>query len=115
MDAVIDTTPAWKPIVELLPHLSPGGRMVINAIRKSVSDQQELMRLDYGSHLWMEREIKSVANVTRADVREVLSTAASFGIRPTVEIMPLSEANSALVRLSGATRLRGAMVLEIAS
>ena len=115
MDAIIDTTPAWKPIVEILPHLSPGGRMVINAIRKSTSDQQELLRLDYASHLWMEREIKSVANVTRADVREVLSKAALFGIRPTIEIMPLSEANSALARLSGATRLRGAMVLEIAS
>ena len=115
MDAIIDTTPAWKPIVETLPHLSPGGRMVINAIRKSASDQQELLRLDYASHLWMEREIKSVANVTRADVREVLSRAAAFGIRPTVETMPLSEANSALARLSGATRLRGAMVLEIGS
>jgi len=113
MDAVIDTTPAWKPIVDLLPHLSPGGRMVINAIRKSAADQQELLRLDYASHLWMEREIKSVANVTRADVRDVLSAAEEFGIRPTVEIMPLTEANLALGRLSSATKLRGAMVLKV--
>jgi propanol-preferring alcohol dehydrogenase len=115
LDAIIDTTPVWKPIVDVLPHLSPGGRLVINAIRKSNADQRELLRLDYASHLWMEREIRSVANVTRVDVGEMLAAAVEFGIRPTVELMPLHEANSALARLSGATRLRGAMVLEVAT
>jgi propanol-preferring alcohol dehydrogenase len=115
LDAIIDTTPAWKPIVDVLPHLSPGGRLVINAIRKSNADQRELLRLDYASHLWMEREIRSVANVTRVDVGEMLAAAIEFGIRPTVELMPLHEANAALARLSGATRLRGAMVLEVAT
>jgi propanol-preferring alcohol dehydrogenase len=115
LDAIIDTTPAWKPIVDVLPHLSPGGRLVINAIRKSNADQRELLRLDYASHLWMEREIKSVANVTRVDVGEMLAAAIEFGVRPTVELMPLHEANTALARLSGARRLRGAMVLEVAT
>ncbi len=113
LDAIIDTTPAWKPIVDVLPHLSPGGRLVINAIRKSASDQEELLRLDYASHLWMEREIRSVANVTREDVRQMLAAAAESGIRPTVEVLPLSEANIALARLSSTTRVRGAMVLLI--
>jgi alcohol dehydrogenase, propanol-preferring len=114
LDAVIDTTPAWKPIVDVLPHLAPGGRLVINAIRKSSSDQNELLRLDYATHLWMEREIRSVANVTRADVRETLALAAESGLRPTVEVLPLQLANEALARLSSATRMRGAMVLDVA-
>lgn len=114
LDAVIDTTPAWKPIVDVLPHLAPGGRFVINAIRKSSSDQNELLRLDYATHLWMERQIKSVANVTRADVRETLAVAVEIGLRPTVEVLPLQLANQALARLSGAKRLRGAMVLDVA-
>lgn len=114
LDAVIDTTPAWKPMVDVLPHLAPGGRFVINAIRKSSSDQNELLRLDYATHLWMERQIKSVANVTRADVRETLAVAVEIGLRPTVEVLPLQLANQALARLSGAKRLRGAMVLDVA-
>ncbi|MGZ3332531.1 MAG: zinc-dependent alcohol dehydrogenase family protein [Gemmatimonadaceae bacterium] len=115
LDAAIDTTPAWKPVVDVLPRLAPGGRLVINAIRKSSTDQNELLRLDYATHLWMERQIKSAANVTREDVREVLASAAGIGLRPTVEVLPLNEANAALARLSGATRLRGAMVLDVAA
>jgi len=113
LDAVIDTTPVWKPLVDLLPRLAPGGRFVINAIRKSATDQDELLRLDYASHLWMEREIKSVANVTREDVRQILALAVDTSLRPTVEVLPLQLANQALGRLSGGTRMRGAMVLSV--
>ena len=113
LDAVIDTTPVWKPLVDLLPRLAPGGRFVINAIRKSSTDQDELLRLDYASHLWMEREIKSVANVTREDVRQILALAVDTSLRPTVEVLPLQLANQALGRLSGGTRMRGAMVLSV--
>ena len=45
--AIIDTTPVWKPVVEALKNLSPGGRLVINAIRKEEADKGELLRLDY--------------------------------------------------------------------
>ncbi|MGE5375978.1 MAG: alcohol dehydrogenase catalytic domain-containing protein, partial [Bacteroidota bacterium] len=72
LDAVIDTTPVWSPVGEAMKRLKPGGRLVINAIRKEEVDKQVLMNLDYPSQLWMEKEIKSVANVTRADVREFL-------------------------------------------
>ena len=100
--------------MEALRHLSRGGRLVINAIRKERSDQAELLRLDYASHLWMEREIKSVANVTRADVRELLEFASSLGVRATVEELPLEGANDALraLRSGGA---RGARVLRVRS
>jgi propanol-preferring alcohol dehydrogenase len=113
MAAVIDTTPAWKPVVDTLPHLAPGGRFVINAIRKLRADQEELVRFDYATHLWMEREIKSVANVTRADVREVLDAAVTIGLRPTVEAVPLERANDVLANLRGGASIRGATVLRV--
>ena len=59
LDAVIDTTPVWGPDMEALKRLKPGGRLVINAIRKQDTDQQVLSTLDYPSQLWMEKEIKS--------------------------------------------------------
>ena len=113
LDAIIDTTPAWRPIVEGLRHLAPGGRLVINAISKSSSDQNELLHIDYKSHLWMEREVRSVANVTRQDVREILVLAVDTGLRPTVELLPLSAANDALARMNSRARMRGAMVLDV--
>ncbi len=112
LDCIIDTTPAWKPVVEALRNLTPGGRLVINAIRKEDGDRDYLQRLDYPLHLWMEKEIKSVANVTRRDVREFLELAAEMGIRPEVQRYPLKEANRALLELK-AGLIRGAKVLVL--
>jgi propanol-preferring alcohol dehydrogenase len=111
LDAVIDTTPVWKPVVEALHNLDAGGRLVVNAIRKENFDQDCLLKLDYPTHLWMEKEIKSVANVTRADVAEFLKLAAEIPIRPEVELYPLEEANRALVDIKE-RRIRGAKVLQ---
>jgi alcohol dehydrogenase, propanol-preferring len=61
----------------------------------------------------MEREIRSVANVTRGDVREVLATAASTGIRPTAEEIPLERANDALERMRAGGSIRGGLVLRV--
>jgi len=113
VDCMIDTTPAWKPIVEGLRILSPGGRLVINAIRKERGDQQELLRLEYPEHLWMEKQITSVANVTREDVRGCLELAAHIPIRPEVQRFELREANRALRELA-TRKIRGAKVLDIA-
>ena len=113
LDAIIDTTPAWKPVVEALAQLRPGGRLVINAIRKEPKDQPELQRIDYATHLWMEREIKSVANVTRADVRETLEWASQTGLRPTVETLPLERATDILASMRGASAIHGAKVLRV--
>lgn len=113
LHAIIDTTPAWKPVVEALANLRPGGRLVINAIRKEDRDQGCLLELSYHDHLWMEKEIKSVANVTRRDVRELLALAAEAGLRPEVEVYGLAEANTALVELKE-RKIRGAKVLHIA-
>jgi alcohol dehydrogenase, propanol-preferring len=113
MRAIIDTTPAWKPVLEALKNLEPGGRLVVNAIRKEESDKSSLLDLDYPSHLWMEKEIRSVANVTRRDVREFLDLAAAVPITPETEEFPLLEANRALLQLKN-RKIKGAKVLRIA-
>ena len=112
LDAIIDTTPVWKPVVEALRNLAPGGRLVINAIRKEDVDKDYLLRLDYPTHLWMEKEIKSVANVARRDVIEFLDLAAAIPIKPEIQEYPLEEANRALVELKE-RKIRGAKVLVI--
>lgn len=113
LHAIIDTTPGWRPVVEALKHLSPGGRLVINAIRKEETDKAELLRLDYPAHLWLEKEIKSVANVTRRDIAEFLELAAEIPLRPEVREYPLTEANRALAEMKSG-KIRGAKVLRIA-
>ena len=112
LHAIIDTTPAWKPVVEALANLRPGGRLVINAIRKEDADKDSLLLLRYGDHLWMEREIKSVANVTQWDIREFLLLADEAAIRPEVSTYRLEDANRALMELKRG-RLKGAKVLLI--
>jgi propanol-preferring alcohol dehydrogenase len=113
LHAIIDTTPVWKPVVEALKNLAPGGRLVINAIRKESVDQQVLLDLDYSTHLWMEKEIKSVANVTRRDVQEFLELAAQVPILPEVQEFALEDANQALLELK-TSKIRGAKVLYVA-
>lgn len=112
LHAIIDTTPVWKPVVEALKNLEPAGRLVINAIRKEETDKDYLLRLDYGQHLWMEKEIKSVANVARRDIEEFLALVAQMPIVPEVEEYPLSGANRALLELKEG-KIRGAKVLKI--
>ncbi len=97
--AIIDTTPAWMPIVSALGNLERGGRLVINAIRKEETDKEALLGLDYPRHLWMEKEIKSVANVTRSDVREFLQLAAEIPLSAEFQEYPLEQANRALMEL----------------
>lgn len=113
LHGIIDTTPVWKPIVEALKNLEPGGRLVVNAIRKEDADKDYLLHIDYPTHLWLEKEIKSVANVARRDVSEFLGLAAEIPIRPHVQEFPLVEANRALCELKEG-KIRGGKVLRIA-
>jgi propanol-preferring alcohol dehydrogenase len=112
LHSIIDTTPVWKPVVEALKNLRPAGRLVINAIRKEDVDQDYLLRLDYPKHLWLEKEIKSVANVARRDVSEFLDLAAKMRLQPEVQEFALEEANRALNELKSG-RIRGAKVLKM--
>ena len=110
LDCVIDTTPVWVPDVKALEFLKPGGRLVINAIRKEDIDKNELLNLDYSTHLWLEKEIKSVANVTRADVFKYLDIASKMDFRPEVKAYPFEQANEALIEIKQ-RKIKGAKVL----
>lgn len=112
INCAIDFTPAWKPIVEGLKVLEKGGRIVINAIRKESKDQQSLLELDYSRHLWLEKEIKSVANIARRDAEEFLPLAAEIPIIPEVREFELEQANEALNLLKQG-KIQGAGVLKI--
>ncbi len=110
--AIIDTTPAWKPVLAALERLEPGGRLVINAIRKEAGDAGLLAGIRYEDHLWREKEVKSVANVTHFDLEAFLPIAAEAGLKVESETYALEEANRALVELKRGD-IRGAKVLQI--
>ncbi|MDH5769230.1 MAG: zinc-dependent alcohol dehydrogenase family protein [Nitrospirota bacterium] len=112
LHCIIDTTPVWKPIVDVMKNLEKGGRLVINAIRKEDVDKDALLKIDYPRDLWMEKEIKSVANITKKDVEEFLQLAAVIPIRPDFQEFPLEDANMALIELKE-RKIRGAKVLKI--
>jgi len=108
LNCAIDFTPVGVPVREALRNLERGGRVVINAIRKTTP----IPELDYAEHLWHEKEIKSVANVTRRDAQEFLPLAAEIPIAPEVREFRLEEANEALILLKEG-KIRGAGVLSI--
>jgi len=112
LNSAIDFTPVWRPIVEALRVLEKGGRVIINAIRKEEIDKNYLLELDYSTHLWQEKEIKSVANITRKDAQEFLPLAAEIPIIPEVQEFKLEEANQALVLLKRG-KIQGAAVLRV--
>jgi propanol-preferring alcohol dehydrogenase len=112
LHAIIDTTPVWHPVLAALKCLLPGGKLVINAIRKEDTDKHELATLDYAEHLWREKTLQTVANVTGDDIKAFLAIAADAGIRPEVRVYPLKDANKALQALR-AGHIRGANVLGI--
>ena len=106
-DKAIDTTPFGEVVVYALSHLNKGGRIVINAIRK----ETQIPSFDY-ELTWGEREIKSVANVTRADVREALELSYKIPIKPKVTIFPLEKAWDALLAVKYG-EVSGAVVLKV--
>jgi len=107
LDRAIDFTPVGEMISRALELLNRGGRLVVNVIRK-----QTPVQLDYSTHLWLEKEVKSVANVTRRDVEELLGIASKYGIKTEVQVYSLDKANRALVDLKAA-RIKGSAVLRI--
>jgi len=109
LNCAIYFTPVGVPVREALRNLEKGGRVVINAIRKTTP----IPELDYTEHLWHEKEVKSVANVTRRDAQEFLPLAAEIPIMPETQEFRLEEANEALVLLKEG-KIRGAGVLRIA-
>lgn len=114
LNAIIDTTPAWSPVVRAMEQLLPGGRLVINAIRKEDGDKDAMLGLSYDRHLWQEKEIKTVANVTHHDIAAFLEIAAEMPLSVEVQTYRLSQASQALLDLKYKP-VRGAKVLQVGS
>jgi len=108
LNKIMDFTPVGQCIRDALSVLERGGRLIINAIRK----ETPVPPLDYAKYLWLEKEIKSVANVTRQDAEEFLPLAARIPIVPTIEEFPLTQANEVLYSIKN-SKLRAAAVLKI--
>ena len=108
LNCVIDFTPVGETVPSALRVLEKGGRLVMAVIRK----RNPIPPLDYAQLLWDEKEIKSVANITRKDVEDFLPLAAEIPIIPEVQEFKLEEANEALVLLKQG-KIQGAAVLRM--
>jgi alcohol dehydrogenase, propanol-preferring len=104
----IDFTPVGETVPRALKSLDRGGRLVLAVIRK----RNLVPPLDYAQHLWDEKEIKSVANITRKDAREFLHLAAEIPMIPEVQEFKLEEANRVLLLLKQGG-IQGAAVLRM--
>ncbi len=91
LDRAITFAPSGEVVVAALASLRKGGVVAINAIHLD-----RIPEFDYDRLLWGERQLRSVANMTRADAREFLEIAAEIGLRPKATVFPLAEANAAL-------------------
>ena len=94
LDAAITFAPSGDVVVQALRAVRRGGTVAINAIHLD-----RIPQFDYDD-LWWERSVRSVANVTRADAREFLDLVGPTGIRTSIEVLPLSEAATALSRVA---------------
>jgi propanol-preferring alcohol dehydrogenase len=108
LHCAIDFTPVGETVPQALRVLEKGGRLVLAVIRK----RNPIPPLDYAQLLWDEKEIKSVANITRKDAQEFLPLAAEIPIIPEVQEFKLKEANRALLLLKQG-KIQGAGVLKI--
>jgi propanol-preferring alcohol dehydrogenase len=108
LNCAIDFTPVGETVVNALSVLEKGGRLILAVIRK----KNPIPSMDYSKHLWDEKEIKSVANITRRDAEDFLSLAAQIPIIPEIEEFQLAEANQALILLKQG-KIQGSGVLRV--
>ncbi len=91
LDRAVTFAPSGAVVVAALSSLRKGGVVAINAIHLD-----NMPQFDYDKLLWGERQIRSVANMTRADARDFLELAGKIGVKPKVTVFPLEQANEAL-------------------
>ena len=104
LDAAIIFAPVGALVPQALRHVWPGGRVICGGIHMS-----DIPSFPYAG-LWGERQIMSVANLTRADGERFMAVAAKVHVRTEVHSYPLERANDALGDLR-AGRFSGAAVL----
>jgi len=108
LHCAIDFTPVGETVLLALKALEKGGRLVLAVIRK----RNPIPPLNYAQLLWDEKEIKSVANITRRDAQEFLSLASEIPIIPEVQEFKLEKANQVLLLLKQG-KIQGAGVLRM--
>src|SRR4029077_2749326 len=92
LDRAVTCAPSGDVVISALGSLRKGGVVAINAIHLD-----RIPQFDYDTLLWGERQLRSVANMTRADARDFLALAAKIGLQPRVTVFPLDQANEALL------------------
>jgi alcohol dehydrogenase, propanol-preferring len=105
LDRAITFAPSGKVVVSALSTLRKGGVVAINAIHLD-----QMPAFDYDKLLWGERQLRSVANMTRQDARDFLAIAQQLKIRPQVAVFSLEDANKALLAVKEETE-RGSAVI----
>jgi propanol-preferring alcohol dehydrogenase len=98
LDRAVTFAPSGKVVVNALSSLRKGGVVAINAIHLD-----QMPSFDYDKLLWGERQIRSVANMTRQDARDFLDVARDLKIRPQVTVFSLEQANEALLAVKDET------------
>jgi alcohol dehydrogenase, propanol-preferring len=91
LDSAVTFAPSGDVVLAALASLRKGGIVAINAIHLD-----RIPQFDYDSLLWGERQLRSVANMTRQDARDFVALAAEIGIRPRTTVFPLENVNDAL-------------------
>jgi alcohol dehydrogenase, propanol-preferring len=106
LDRAITFAPSGKVVVSALSALRKGGVVAINAIHLD-----QMPAFDYDKLLWGERQIRSVANMTRQDARDFLALARDLKIQPQAVVFPLQEANKALLAVKNETENGSAVIV----
>jgi propanol-preferring alcohol dehydrogenase len=106
LDRAITFAPSGKVVVSALASLRKGGVVAINAIHLD-----QMPAFDYDKLLWGERQIRSVANMTRQDARDFLALAHDLKLRPQTVLFPLDRANQALLAVKHETENGSAVIV----
>jgi propanol-preferring alcohol dehydrogenase len=105
LDRAITFAPSGDVVIAALASLRKGGVVAINAIHLD-----RIPEFNYDRLLWGERQLRSVANMTRSDARDFLQIAANINLRPKITVFPLDQANEALIALKNDS-VDGAVVI----
>lgn len=95
LDSAVTFAPSGDVVLAALASLRKGGIVAINAIHLD-----RIPQFDYDSLLWGERQLRSVANMTRQDARDFVALATKIGIRPRTTVFPLDQVNDALLAVA---------------
>lgn len=107
LDSACTFAPSGDVVIAALASLRKGGIVAINAIHLD-----RIPQFDYDSLFWGERQMRSVANMTRQDARDFLALAAEINLRPQIRVFPLEQANEALAAIAE-DEVNGAAVLRM--